>query len=242
MNISIIYEDKSILVLNKPAGLLTHPKHLQDKNESVVSWLLEHYPDIATVGDQPTLRPGIVHRLDKDTSGLIVVTLTKEGFEFLKKQFQTRQVKKMYMTIVYGDVKNNKGTIDLPLGKLGTRQSTRIHGKHELNEKSAVTKYDVLRRYTLHATRYTLLAVSPLTGRTHQIRVHLKSIGHPVVGDPLYGGKSGKQDYAKLGRFLLHAQQLSFTSPFGEALAFAVDPPEDFMLALSGNDRFIETI
>src|SRR3989338_9198453 len=113
-----IYSSPSLLVLNKPAGLLTHPKNLKDKSASVVSWLLEHYPEVATVGDparpddtgrsggQPTLRPGIVHRLDKDTSGLIVVARTQEAFEYLKKQFQTRQVKKTYLAVVYGDVKN----------------------------------------------------------------------------------------------------------------------------------------
>ena len=242
--ISILYSSPSLLVLNKPSGLLTHPKNLKDKSATVVSWLLEHYPEVAVVGDQPTLRPGIVHRLDKDTSGLIVVARTQEAFEYLKKQFQTRQVKKTYLAVVYGDVKNKKGVIDLPLGKLGTRQSTRIHGKHELNEKSAITEYEVLERsdFPLAPSGYTLVAVHPLTGRTHQIRVHLKSIGYPIVGDPLYGGKQGRADYAKLGRFLLHAQKLAFISPSGQSLAFEVDPPEDFMLALSGDARLIETI
>lgn len=235
---NVLYSSPSLLVLNKPAGLLTHPKHLKDPSESVVTWLLENYPEVATVGDQPTLRPGIVHRLDKDTSGLIVVARTQEAYEYLKKQFQTRQMKKMYLALVYGEVKNKTGRIDVPLGKLGTRQSTRIHGTHELNEKSAITDYKVVKKFT----GYTLLEASPLTGRTHQIRVHLKSIGHPIVGDPLYGGKQGKADYARLGRFILHAQKLSFTSPEGEALAFEVDPPQDFMLALSGNARPIETI
>jgi len=238
-----IYSSPSLLVLNKPAGLLTHPKNLKDKSASVVSWLLEHYPEVAVVGDQPTLRPGIVHRLDKDTSGLIVVARTQEAFEYLKKQFQTRQVKKTYLAVVYGDVKNKKGVIDLPLGKLGTRQSTRIHGKHELNEKSAITEYEVLERsdFPLAPSGYTLVAVHPLTGRTHQIRVHLKSIGHPIVGDIIYAPKSLREVRVS-PRLLLHAQKLSFTSPEGEALAFEVDPPEDFMLALSSDARLIETI
>ncbi len=218
---TIVFESPELVVLNKPAGMLTHPKHLHDQSLSIIPLLLDHYPEVATVGDQPTLRPGIVHRLDKDTSGLIVVARTQNAFLKLKEQFQSRTISKTYLAVVYGIPSPAKGNIDRPLGKIGVRQSTRIHGKHELNEKSALTEYEV--------KKGNLLEVRPRTGRTHQIRVHLNSIGHPVVGDPLYGGKQGKADYAILRRFLLHAQKLSFITPRGEALSLEADPPEDFL-------------
>ncbi len=235
MNPSILFEDTNLAVLNKPAGLLTHPRHLKDKSESLVPWLLGKYPELKAVGDQPTLRPGIVHRLDKDTSGLIIVARSQSAYEYLKKLFQTREVHKTYVALVYGNVKDQHGSINIPLGKIGTKQSTRIHGKHELNEKNAITEYSVMDHFSLGALRFTLLEVRPLTGRTHQIRVHLKSIGHPIFGDNVYGGKQGKLDHAMLKRFFLHALKLSFVSLSGEALSFETDIPKEL-------STFLETL
>ncbi len=232
MKISIVYEDDDLVVINKPWGLLTHPKNKTDQSESVVSWLLEKYPQINKVGDD-SIRPGIVHRLDKETSGLLIITKTQLAFEYLKKLFQERKIKKTYLALVHGILKNKSGRIEISLGKLGTRQTTRIHGKHELEEKTAITNYKVLKEYSA----YSLLEVSPLTGRTHQIRVHLKSIGHPVVCDPIYGLKKSICP-PTLGRLFLHANKLTFTTPTGQALALEVDPPSeltDFLKTLSKN-------
>lgn len=230
MQIPIVYEDKDIIVINKPSDLLTHPKNKTDKSKSVVSWLLEKYPEIKNVGDpsldsgQAILRPGIVHRLDKETSGLLIVAKTQSAFDYLKKNFQERKIKKIYSALVHGILKTKSGRIEIPLGKLGTRQTTRIHGKHELTEKTAITEYKVIKTYNLELTTYSLLEVLPLTGRTHQIRVHLKSIGHPIVCDPVYGGKKLSCPPG-LGRLFLHAQKLSFVTPSGKALSLETDLP-----------------
>ncbi len=226
--IKIIYEDEDILILDKPSGLLTHPKNWNDKSESVISWLLKNRPLVKDVGDpstgsgQANLRPGIVHRLDKETSGLLLIAKNQKSFEYLKELFQKREIIKTYIALVNGQLKNKKGVIETPLGKLGTKQTTRIQGKHELKEKSAITKYGVLKEYT----DYSLLEVTPKTGRTHQIRVHLKSIGHPVVCDPLYAGKKLICP-PELNRLFLHAQKLSFVSPASESLTVETDLPPD---------------
>lgn len=219
--IKIIYEDDDILIIDKPSGLLTHPKNKNDQSKSVVSWLLKNRPSVKDVGEDK-IRPGIVHRLDKETSGLLLIAKNQKSFEYLKKLFQERKIKKTYIALVYGRLKNKKGVIETPLGKLGTKQTTRIHGKHDLKEKIAITEYEALKEYA----DYSLLEVTPKTGRTHQIRVHLKSIGHPVVCDPLYAGKHHICP-PELGRLFLHAQKLSFVSPAGESLTAETDlPPE----------------
>jgi 23S rRNA pseudouridine1911/1915/1917 synthase len=219
--IKIIYEDKDILVIDKPSGLLTHPKNESDRSESVVGWVLKNYPAVADVGDDTILRPGIVHRLDRGTSGLLLIAKNQKSFEYLKEQFQERKIQKTYVALVYGQLKNKRAVIETPLGKLGTRQTTRVHGKNELKEKIAITEYAVLKEFS----NYSLLEVMPRTGRTHQIRVHLKSIGHPVVCDPLYAGKKAVCP-SELGRLFLHAQKLSFVSPSGKALTVETDLPE----------------
>ena len=238
MQIPIVYEDGDFLIIDKPSGLLTHPVNRQDTSESVVGWLLEKYPGIAqvtdkyglSVGEWVDLRPGIVHRLDKETSGLLLIAKTQPSFDYLKKLFQERKIKKTYLALVHGRLKNKSRTIETPLGKLGKRQSTRIHGKHELKEKVAITNYKVLATYR----DYSLVEVSPLTGRTHQIRIHLKSIGHPVVCDPIYSGKNMVCP-DRLGRLFLHAQKLSFTAPTGQAMSVETDLPLEL-------DSFLKTL
>ena len=242
-NISIVYEDADFLIIDKPSGLLTHPVNRQDTSESVVNWLLKEHPEIAqvtdkyglSVGEWVDLRPGIVHRLDKETSGLLLIAKTQPAFDYLKKLFQERKVKKTYIALVYGQFKNKSGTIETPLGKLGKRQSTRIHGKHKLKEKEALTTYKVLAAYR----DYSLVERSPLTGRTHQIRIHLKSIGHPVVCDPIYAGKNMLCP-GQLDRLFLHAQKLSFTTPTGQAMSIETDLPpelENFLKTLPKNEN-----
>ncbi len=217
--IKIIYEDNDILIIDKPSGLLTHPKNKNDKSESVVSWLLKNRPTVGSVGDDK-IRPGIVHRLDKETSGLLLIAKNQKSFGYLKKLFQERKIQKTYLALAYGQFKDKGGIIGTPLGKLGTRQTTRIRGKRELKEKTAITEYEVLKEFS----DYSLLEVTPKTGRTHQIRVHLKSIGHPVVCDSLYSGKKLICPPG-LGRLFLHAQKLSFVSPSGKALMVETDLP-----------------
>lgn len=222
MNISIVYEDNNLLVINKPSGLITHPKNSDDKQESVTGWLVEKYPQIKTVGEDP-LRPGLVHRLDKDTSGLLVIAKNQDSFYYLKSLFQDKNIKKFYLALVNGKPKESKGIIDAPMGRIGMKRTTQLHGKKKLkDEKTAVTEYNTLRNFN----DFTLLEVSPHTGRTHQIRVHLKSIGTPVAGDPLYGHKNTTIPQQP-NRLFLHAYKLQFISPDGKALTIEADLPDE---------------
>ncbi len=218
---SIVYEDSSIVVINKPSGLLTHPRNNDDERESVLGWFLEHYPESATVGEDLT-RPGIVHRIDKETSGLLLLVKTQEAFIHYKHLFHDRLIQKTYQALVYGSVKNDHGTIDAPLFKFGTRQSIRPPREGKTLERAAQTDYHVSERFD----DVTLLDVMPKTGRTHQIRIHLRSIGHPIVCDPIYAEKS-RLCPADLGRLFLHAQKLQFTTPDGRGMKIEADlPPE----------------
>ena len=222
MNISLVYEDNNLLIVNKPSGLITHPKNAEDKQESVTGWLVEKYPETKTIGEDP-LRPGLVHRLDKDTSGLLVIAKTQDSFFYLKSLFQDKKIKKFYLALVHGKPKESKGIIDAPMGRIGMKRTTQLHGKKKLkDEKTAVTEYSTLKNFN----NFTLLEVSPHTGRTHQIRVHLKSIGNPIAGDPLYG-HGGKKGPKEPSRLFLHAYKLQFVSPDGKSLAFEADLPED---------------
>ena len=224
----VIYEHKDFLVLNKPAGLLTHGfAQRASSSPTLTDWLLRHYPEVKSVGDEPEKRPGIVHRLDKETSGVLLVTRNQKAYQYFKKLFQDRQVKKNYLALVWGVVKQGTGLINKPLGiKSGSVKRT-VFIKHAKMVKEAVTQYKVLR---VIGDRYTLLAVKPLTGRTHQIRVHLASIGHPVVGDKLYGAKRGVADTE---RHFLHAESLEFSAPDGQRLKISAEPPEDWQKVLS---------
>jgi 23S rRNA pseudouridine1911/1915/1917 synthase len=216
--VKIIYEDKDVLAINKPAGLLVHGPN------SLVDWLLKKYPEIKDVGEDST-RPGIVHRLDKDTSGVLLVAKNQKAFEYLKEQFQNRKIKKKYIALVEGNIKDSNGIIDLPIGKnkKDFRKKT-AGGKMVGISREAVTEYKVIKRFD----KFTLIEVYPKTGRTHQIRVHFKAINHPVAGDKLYGRQNN------LNRQFLHASSLEFNLPAGKAglpngarIKFEADLPED---------------
>ena len=239
MDPKIVYEDDDILVIDKPAGLLTHRVSKEDESSTVVSWLLRHYPEIADVYSHDgqdmeweSMRSGIVHRLDRETSGLMVIAKNMNSFTFLKGLFKERKIKKTYTALVYGHLKHQSGTIEVPIGKYGGKQTTRtVVGRSFLKEKPAVTDYRVLQEYV----DYSLVEASPRTGRTHQIRVHLKSMGHPIVCDPLYAGKK-QACPSDLGRLFLHAQKLELVTPSGESLALEIDLPTDlqqFLLTLA---------
>jgi len=209
--VKIIYEDKDVLAINKPAGLLVHGPN------SLVDWLLKKYPEIKDVGED-SIRPGIVHRLDKDTSGVLLVAKNQKAFEYLKEQFQNRKIKKKYIALVEGNIKDSNGIIDLPIGKskkdFRKKSST---GKIVGKIREAITEYKVLKRFK----NFTLVEVFPKTGRTHQIRVHFKAINHPVAGDKLYGRQNN------LNRQFLHASSLEFNLPNGARIKLEADLPED---------------
>lgn len=227
----IVYEDQNLIVINKPSGLIVHPANPKDESESVVSWLLEKYPEIANVGESAywrTIRPGIVHRLDKETSGLMIIAKNNDAFFYLKNLFQERKIKKYYFALVHGQPKAPNGIIDAPLGKIGAKQTTQIIGTRTLKERNAITEYKALQNFK----NFSLLEIMPQTGRTHQIRVHLKSIGTPVAGDKLYGLEK-KILAEEPPRLFLHAYKLEFITPDRKSLILEVDLPRDLQKFVS---------
>lgn len=225
-SIKIVYEDDDLLVIDKPSGVLTHRVGKADKSPTVVKWLLERYPGVGDIYGRDgedleweSLRPGIVHRLDRETSGLMIIAKTQTAFNYLKQCFKERQIKKTYLALVHGQLKNRFGVIDAPIGKYGGRQTTRIVvGRNYLKEKAAATAYRVIQEFQ----DYSLVQLEPQTGRTHQIRVHLKFLGHPIVCDKLYSPKHAICP-SGLDRLFLHSQKLSFTTPAGQALTVEAD-------------------
>jgi 23S rRNA pseudouridine1911/1915/1917 synthase len=226
---AVVYKEPAFIVINKPAGLIVHGVSGKAAEPSVVSWLLVHYPEVAGVGDDPEHRPGIVHRLDRDTSGVMIIPRTQESFLFFKKLFQAKEIQKTYITLVYGRPAEPKGTIDKPIGlNSGTVKRT-VHTKRAKMVKDAVTDYEVVRSFAIGGASVSLVRVQPKTGRTHQIRVHLASLNCPIVGDTLYGPK--KQLIA-ISRQFLHAEAIEFPTPRGNRLLIRADIPEDLAMLL----------
>lgn len=227
--LDVVYEDENIVVINKQAKISVHPS-MNEPNRTLANALIARYPKIKDVGDPLTgsgqviqIRPGIVHRLDKDTSGLLVVAKNQKTFEFLKNEWQSGQVVKKYLALVWGHLKLESGKIESELARSPKEFRKRIvvrPGKNALVGKLAVTEYKIIKKFR----DFSLVEVSPKTGRMHQIRVHMASIGHPVVGDKVYG--KNKKIPEGLSRQFLHAYYLSF-SLFGKKLAFEADLPED---------------
>lgn len=220
MEPEIIYENNDFLVINKPAGLLVHKTSKNEEN-TLVDWLIKKYPEIVKVGDS-ILRPGIVHRLDKDTSGIMIIAKNQKTFDYLKNLFKNHQIKKTYLALVWGIPENKKGVINIPIGlKSGSIKRT-IYS--EKLKKQAITEYKVLKSFkNSNGDLLSLLEIYPKTGRTHQIRVHLKSIGCPICGDKLYGKKN---DYFK--RLMLHALSLEFNIDNGKIIKVETNFPSFF--------------
>lgn len=217
----ILYEDGNLLIINKLSGIIVHPTINNITKPSIASWFLQQYPFVFDVGEDQ-LRPGIVHRLDKETSGVLILAKNNSTFDYLKSLFKERQVKKKYIALVKGEIKKQQGIIDLPLIRSKKSPIKRKVVIKRDKGKTALTEYKVLKRYQ----GYTLLEIFPKTGRTHQIRVHLASIGFPVVGDKIYG-KLKKPEKLNLSHHFLHAQEISFISPFGKLLKIQASLPED---------------
>jgi len=209
--IEIVYEDDDLIIVNKRAGMIVHPA-AGVSSGTLANALTFHFQKLSSVGDEA--RPGIVHRLDKDTSGLLVVAKTESAHDDLANQFRNREVFKSYVSLVHGQIENERGEIDQPIAR-DPRNRTRMAVVR--GGRPALTLYRVRRRFD----RFTLLDVELKTGRTHQIRVHLAWLKHPVVGDETYGGGRDKtvvdpvvrSRIAKLGRQFLHAEQLAFRHP-----------------------------
>jgi len=212
MNPEIIFENKDFLVLNKPAGLVVHPKTNYQKSEekTLVNWLIKNYPGIKNIGDNPEIRPGIIHRLDKETSGVMLVAKNQDSFEILKNIFKQRLIEKTYLALVIGKMNNKQGKIDLAITRsISTKRTTKIKQGQKILK--AETLWEVLKIYQDENNQIlSYLKLIPKTGRTHQLRVHLAAINHPIVGDYLYGGKTALKYREKLNRIFLHAYSLKF--------------------------------
>jgi 23S rRNA pseudouridine1911/1915/1917 synthase len=221
VELDIIYEDDAIIVINKAAGIVVHPAH-GNRNHTLVNALLAYTDELS--GINGVKRPGIVHRLDKDTSGAIVIAKKNDSYQELIKQFKERKIRKIYRAIVKGRVPYEKGKIDAPIGRsLNNRKKMAVTGK---NSKRAISTFNVLD----YLGNYTYIEVKLETGRTHQIRVHLSYMGFPILGDKKY---SSAKDNLGVKRQLLHAYELGLFHPVtGKWMEFIAPLPDDFKDAL----------
>ncbi len=216
--LDIVYEDEYLMVINKPSGMVTHPA-VGNYNHTLVNALMYHLNR-----DTTNIRPGIVHRLDKDTSGLMIVAKTDDALEKLSLMIKDRKIDRIYNALVWGIVRHEKGTIDAPIGRdINNRQKYIVTN---LNSKDAITHFKVLERYS----DTTLLELKLETGRTHQIRVHMNYIGYPVVNDPVYCNKKPLNDSGQM----LFSKKLKFIHPYtNKELSFEIDPPDEFLEILN---------
>lgn len=230
--LAVLFEDDDLLVIDKPAGIATHPIS-PEETDTVASWVITHAPEVIHVGEDP-LRPGLVHRLDRNTTGILVIAKTAAAFDELKRIFSDRLAEKHYLAIVLGHASEESGEIRLPIApQTGTlKRQVILPGKDVPEDaREALSHYRVKRRFVEH----DLLEVSPKTGRTHQIRVHLAAIGCPVLGDRLYGGRRMNRDGVP-ARQMLHAGYLAFPWE-GKTLTFEAPLPSDFTKTLSSLDE-----
>ncbi|MDO8886479.1 RluA family pseudouridine synthase [Candidatus Oleimmundimicrobium sp.] len=221
--LNIIYEDNDIIVLSKPAGIVVHPAYGHPSG-TIVNALLAHTKDLSGIGGN--VRPGIIHRLDKDTSGLMIVAKNDEAHRILSSELKDRKIKRFYLALVHGVVEVDSGTIDAPIGRsLKNRKKMAVT---EIAARNAITTFKVKQRFS----QYTLLEAKLETGRTHQIRVHMKYINHSVVGDFTYGYRKNERNLG-LNRQFLHAYKLEFIHPkTGKKIFLEDNLPEELETVL----------
>lgn len=274
MKIKILYEDKNILAIDKPSGVVVHPSAPEEgsdtkkKEKFITDWVLKNYPKMKNVGEPlgGIMRPGIVHRLDKETSGVLLLAKNQRAHEFLKKQFIDRKVKKTYVAIVSGFVKNDHGIINKPIGRSPSDFRRRLSGRGARGElKEAITEYKVLKRFVApcvqnfsrltlpqlrsgtyadknfkHTSPFTYLEIKPKTGRTHQIRAHMKFLNHPVACDTLYDPKGACPK--GISRLALHAKSIEFKNLKGKTIKIESPIPKEFSVinrSASGGEKII---
>jgi len=232
MNLRKIYEDESALVFDKPANLMVHEDG-RSSEQTLADIVLAEYPEVETIGDEG--RGGIVHRLDKDTTGVIIVAKTVPAFKFFKRQFREHTTRKVYRALVEGKIKDDNGMISAPLARAKSdfRKRTAVDPFSPDSrgvERDALTRYKVITRSKAsNGKDYTYVEVYPVTGRTHQIRAHFRSIRHPIIGDELYGSLAGSKEAE---RSILHAFSLTIQLPEKGEKTFISDIPEDMKKTL----------
>ncbi len=216
MPLDIVYEDDFLAIINKPSGLVVHPA-VGNPRHTLVNGLLYHFNKLSS---KNTIRPGIVHRLDKDTSGLMIVAKDDKTHDILAKMIKNKEVERKYLALVWDNIRHQTGTIDAPIGRdINNRQKYTVT---DINSKDSVTHFKVLERFK----NATLIECKLDTGRTHQIRVHLNYIGHPVVNDPLYGNRKLINDFGQM----LHSKSIKFIHPYSKKeIYFEKEPPQEFI-------------
>ncbi len=237
MKINILYEDKDFLAIDKPIGISVHGDG-RSKEKTLVDFILKKYTKMKNVGEPmflnvdnkevKILRPGIVHRLDKDTSGVLVLAKNQKSFLFLKEQFKNRDIRKVYNALVSGTLKYERGVINKPIGRSPSDFRKHLAGRGARGElREAITEYNVLKKIIdKKGNKFSYLEVRPKTGRMHQIRVHLKYLNHPVVGDPLYNENGLK--FKGIDRMMLHSKSIKFKNQKGEIIKIESPLPEEF--------------
>lgn len=236
-NITILYEDNDIVVINKPAGIIVHSDGKREE-PTVVDWFVKHYPESVQVGEEPIetdsgaviKRPGVVHRLDRDTSGVLVLCKTDDAHAYLKEQFQNHTIGKTYVALVYGNMKQDHYHVNTPMGRARTfGRWTAIPKAIRGKTRDSETYIEVKKRFVQAGREYCFIEAKPKTGRTHQIRVHLQYLSHPIVADALYAGKRNDSAY-NLGfeRQALHAYKLKLVTLAGEELTLRAPVTDEF--------------
>jgi len=223
IELPILYEDGECVVINKPTGLLTHSKGSFNPEATVATWLNQRLGTVKELNK--VSREGIVHRLDRGTSGVMILAKTPEAMSWLQKQFSSRKVKKTYIAIVVGELNPTEAVIDMPIERNPRRPQTFRVGSHG---KPSKTHYKVLKVVNYHGSVISLVELKPETGRTHQLRVHLKQQGHPIIGDSFYDGRLADRLY-------LHARDLELTLPNKERRVFSAKLPKEF-------DNYLENL
>lgn len=222
LQLNIIEETPGWIVVYKPHGVLMHPDH-DHPTGTIIDAIIEHAPEVAKVGEDP-IRPGIVSRLDKDVSGLVIIAKAQDAFDSLKKQFAEHAVEKEYVALVHGEMEDDEGDIKFRIGRSGSKARMAAFPEGSKEGQTAWTHYDVMDRFK----GATLLKLQILTGRTHQIRAHLQAKNHPVIGDPLYKPKRVRRNIAS-PRLLLQSVRLAFRDPASdEKIEFEIDLDEEF--------------
>lgn len=241
LNISVLYEDSDVVAVDKPAGIMVHEDG-KNTATTVVDWFLQNYPQSKGVGEiqydshnkEPLERSGVVHRLDRDTSGLLLLAKKQKAHEYYKQQFQNHTVKKQYRAFVYGTMPDKYGEIDRPIGRNAKdfrKRSAERGARGTLRD--ALTKWEVVEAGSYQRENFSYVSLYPFTGRMHQLRVHLKAIDRPIVGDRLYAGKRIEQsNNLELDRLALHAYSLGFTTPQGEEVECTAPLPPEFIKAV----------
>ena len=236
--IKVIYNDDDLIILDKPVGILVHPTEAKEP-ETLVSWLINKYPQINKLSWPDENRAGIVHRLDKDTSGLIILAKNPDILKKLQEEFRNRKIKKTYVALVLGKIEPEEGKIEAAIirGKAGRQKVLEYSYSFSKDKvRPAKTYYKVIKYYRYHDQDLTLVEVKPQTGRMHQIRVHLKHLGHPIIGDPLYNTKESRKLSKKLelNRQFLQSEKLEFVHPkTGMKINLSSDLPNDLKNVLS---------